>query len=148
MLENIPKIGFGTYKLQKGEEAYNAIRFAIENGYRHFDTASLYKTENDIGKAILDSTIDRNNFWITTKIHGSDISSNKVSKSIIKSMKNLDTKYLDLALLHFPLNDMEKNLNAWYVLEDYYRQGYLKNIGVSNYNIVHLETLLDNCSFL
>jgi diketogulonate reductase-like aldo/keto reductase len=74
MVELMPSVGFGTYKLIKGDEAFSSIRCALDNGYRHFDTASLYKTEEDIGKALLEARVPRDNIWITSKVHGSYIS--------------------------------------------------------------------------
>lgn len=140
--------GFGTYKLEKGEQAINSVSCAMESGYNHLDTASLYGTEKSIAGAFQKTRVPREKIWITSKVHGSDIKKgvHKVEKSIQKSLKNLNTDYLDLILLHFPLSDTEANLNAWYTLENYHRQGYVRHIGLSNYREDNLNLILENGS--
>lgn len=143
--QSIPKLGFGTYRL-KGDTVYNSTLQALKQGYTHIDTANLYRNETEIGKAIKDSRVCRNKLWLTTKIQVKDIRKGKeaILSSIMNSLKELDTEYLDLVLFHGP---DEKIVESWKFLEEIFVE--LKNkirfIGVSNYDISHLELLLGSC---
>ncbi len=145
-MDTIPIIGFGTYCL-KGEIGYNSTLFALKNGYTHIDTASLYDNELEIGKAIIDSNIKRENIWITTKINMKDIKKGKETmyNSILNSLAKLNTEYIDLVLLHGPVDKCL--IESWTILEDIMLE--LKNkirfIGVSNYDVRHLNLILSNC---
>lgn len=149
-MESIPKCGFGTYPL-KGQEAINCALIALREGYDHVDTATLYRNEFEIGKAIKLSGISRDKLWVTTKIQPRDIGKGKRSiwKSILNSLKQLDTDYIDLVLLHAPVND--KLIESWSVLEEIIMGNVveLKNkvrfIGISNYDICHMDVILKNC---
>jgi diketogulonate reductase-like aldo/keto reductase len=151
IVEEIPKIGLGTYCL-KGIDAYNMTLAALNHNYRHIDTAKLYRNEKEIGRAIKDSGIPRREIFITTKIWIDDIEKgrSKIIQSVMKSLKNLDTDYIDLVLLHAPPHD-DKIAETWKVLEDIYNKSVVglenkvKHIGVSNYDVHHLQILLDNC---
>ena len=139
----IPKIGLGTYRL-KGKTVYESVLTALRVGYRHIDTASLYGNEKEIGEAIVNSGIKREDIWITTKIKVKDIENGKekMKDSVLNSLKNLQTEYIDLVLLHGPTD----TLKDWQYLEEiYFETGKIKNIGVSNYDVRHLENLLGNC---
>jgi len=142
MLE-IPKIGFGTYRL-KGENAYKNTLNALKNGYRHIDTANLYGNEEEIGKAIKDSEIKREDIWITTKIQTKDILKGKefMLNSVKNSLLKFDTNYIDLVLLHGPTDNF---IEAWEIMEEFVMEEKVKRIGVSNYDISHLEIVLENC---
>lgn len=147
MQQQIPQLGFGTYRL-KGEIAYDSTLTALKLGYRHIDTANLYKNEYQVGKAIKDGS-RREDIWITTKVQVKDI--NKGKDAIINSIKNsleqLNTDYLDLVLFHGPTDDKIKE--NWLLFEEIYQnfRGNIRYIGVSNYNIDHLEQLKD-CNIL
>ena len=149
-MEYIPKIGFGTYKLQ-GETVISSVIHALNNGYRHIDTAHLYNNETEIGEAIKKCNIKRNELWITTKISIREILKGEefIYNSILSSLKRLDTEYLDLILLHGPVNG--KLTESWIILEEIILGNIpsLKNkvryIGVSNYDIDHLNNILPIC---
>ena len=146
----IPLIGLGTYQL-KGQVAYKIVLEALRNGYRLIDTAKLYKNETEIGQAIKDSGIDRKEIFIITKIWIDDIKegSEKIINSILNSLIKLDTTYIDLILLHAPIE--EKLLESWSTLEEINLgnveslRDKIKYIGVSNYNVDHLSTILNKC---
>jgi diketogulonate reductase-like aldo/keto reductase len=138
---DIPYIGFGTYQLKKQDNIYNLVLNALLLGYRHIDTASIYKNESEIGKAIRDSSIPRNEIFVTTKVSMKDIRKNKIQESITKSLHKLNIGYIDLILLHGYVND-----TSWNILEQIYGETELiKYIGISNYNIDQLNILLNDC---
>ena len=148
-METIPRLGFGTYRL-RNDIAYNSTLAALTLGYNHIDTANLYKNEEEIGKAIKTSGIERNKLWITTKIQIKDIKKGKdaMYKSIQNSLIQLGTDYLDLVLLHGPVE--EYLLESWKYLEEIILGNVvelkktIRYIGVSNYNIYHLDIILKN----
>lgn len=135
---DIPKIGFGTYKLKDENETIDTIKYALKVGYRFIDTASFYGNEEWIGKAIKESKIKRENIFLATKVwndcHGYD----KAIDSFEKSMKKLDIDYLDLLLIHWPT---KLNKETWRAFESLYELGKVRAIGVCNFKIGHLEEL-------
>ena len=147
----IPFIGIGTFRL-KGDVVYDITLSALKNGYNHIDTAKLYGNEREIGRAIKNSTIDRSKIFITTKIWIDDIlkGNQRIIKSICNSLQKLDVDYIDLVLLHAPIQ--EKLIESWKTLENIYLgqilelKNKVRYIGVSNYNICHLNTILQQCS--
>ena len=137
---DIPSIGLGTYRLNG--DTYNSVCYALKIGYTHIDTAPLYKNEFIIGKAIKESGVDRRKIFVTTKISRKELKSNDIKKSIENSLKVLQLDYIDLLLLHEPIDF----INNWKLLSDYYNtngRGIIKNIGVSNFNTDHLNILLN-----
>jgi diketogulonate reductase-like aldo/keto reductase len=150
MMQYIPKRGFGTYRL-KGDIARTSTLLALQEGYDHIDTANLYRNEDEVGKAIKESGKPRNKLWITTKIQVKDMRKGKdaIYNSILNSLNQLGTEYIDLVLFHGPIED--NIIESWKILEEIILGNVdnLKNrvrfIGVSNYEIVHLENLLQNC---
>ena len=148
---HIPKIGFGTWKLADGDEAYKSISYALEIGYRHVDTAQYYGNEVSVGRAIADSPIKREELFITTKIWNDKHSYDEAKQSVEESLAKLKLNYLDLLLIHWPNpkalreNDAWKTRNAdvWRAMEDLYQTGKVRAIGVSNFMIHHLEPLLE-----
>ena len=147
---DIPKIGLGTYLLK--ENTSDAVKKALSLGYRHIDTAFIYKNEELVGQAILESNIPRKELWITTKIWYQDLvkGRNGVIKSIKRSLTRLGVDYIDLVLIHGPTKDASNILETWKALEDTClgKIQELKNtvryIGVSNYKIHHLELILSS----
>ncbi len=138
----IPKIGFGTYRL-KGKTVYESVLAALRIGYRHIDTANLYGNEKEIGDAILTSKVKREEIWITTKIKVKDIEKGKdtMRNSVVESLSHLKTEYIDLVLLHGPADEMK----SWKHLEEiYFETRKIRYIGVSNYDIPHLQEI-KNC---
>ena len=134
----IPQLGFGTWTLTDKPEQY--VREAIEVGFRLIDTAQGYQNEAGVGKGIKDSGIARKDIFLTTKI-GPDVMRNRtVKQSIDISMEKLQTDYLDLMLIHWPVK--EHIQETWGIMEDYVNKGLIKSIGLSNFNPHHIDDLL------
>jgi len=136
---NIPQFGLGVYLAKKGRECRKAVTWALEAGYRHIDTASSYGNEKEVGKAIRDSEIRREEVFVTTKLWNADQGYENTLKAFDKSLKTLKVDYVDLYLIHWPVT--EKRKESWKALEKIYESGYCRSIGVSNYMINHLEEL-------
>jgi len=139
----IPMIGLGMYLISKEETVRKAISCALEYGYRHFDTAAFYANEKDIGRAIRDSDIPREEIFVTTKLWNDDQGFNSTLRALDISLKNLNIEYIDLYLIHWPVQDLR--LESWQVMENALSEGKVRAIGVSNYLTRHLEELLDHC---
>ncbi len=135
----MPYFGLGVFKTQDGEEVENAVKWALEAGYRHIDTAAIYNNEQGVGNAIKSSVIPRNELFITTKIWNDDQRNETVMEGFEQSLKLLQTDYVDLYLIHWPVQ--EKYSKTWKVIEEIYRSGRAKAIGVSNFLHHHLEEL-------
>lgn len=135
---SMPLLGLGVYDMH-AEEAINATRFALETGYRLIDTAAMYENEKEIGIAVNESQIPRNEIFITTKVHNEQQGFDKTLKSFDQSLKKLNIDYLDLYLVHWPLKATRKD--TWLALEKLYSEGRIRAIGVANYLIPFLEEL-------
>lgn len=148
--EFIPEIGYGTY-LEKGEDCYNGVLEALKEGYRHIDTAAFYGNEEEVGKAIRDSNVPREEIFITTKVWNTDRGYEKAKKSLEESLERLGLDYVDLLLIHWPANEKqfpgksnEMNLDTWKAFIELYKEGKAKSIGVSNFYLHHLKNLINN----
>lgn len=142
----IPKIGLGTWQ-SSPEDAYHATKFALENGYRHVDTAAAYKNEAAVGKALRDSGVPREEIFVTTKIPAELKSFQEAVDSIKRSMAELDTEYIDLVLIHAPrpwkiMRDnpeqkkyFEENIDVWKALEEAYQSGLIKSIEIGRAHV-------------
>lgn len=133
----IPVVAMGSWD-SRGDEGYQACLDALEAGYRHLDTASYYENEAQVGAAVRDSGIPREEIFVTSKIWYTDMVEGKQEAAFEKTLKELGLEYLDLYLLHWPINDVA---GSWKILEKYYDQGLIKNISVSNFNENHLKRL-------
>ena len=148
---SIPVLGFGTWKAEIGEVAYQAVLEALKAGYRHIDTAAIYKNEESVGRAIRDSGIPRQEIFVTTKLWNTIHSYDETRHAFEESMEKLGLDYLDLYLIHWPNpkplreNDEWKTRNAevWRAMEDLYKEGKIRAIGVSNFLPHHLDALLE-----
>lgn len=127
----MPILGFGTFKITDGSICEKSVIDAIDAGYRLIDTAQCYGNEEYIGNAIEKSSVPRNELFITTKAWFKSYESGICRRGIIESMKKLKTDYLDLVLLHWPFGNVYA---AWRDLEDLYKEGIIRAIGVSNFN--------------
>ena len=125
----IPAIGFGVFMIENNGPTYDAVKLALKAGYRHIDTAAAYFNESDVGKAVKDSGIARDEIFITSKLWLQDYGYDAATKGIDTSLKNLGMDYMDLYLLHQPYGDV---VGAWKALEDAKKAGKIKSIGVSN----------------
>jgi diketogulonate reductase-like aldo/keto reductase len=138
---SIPQIGLGLWQNKDPKEFETAFSAATHNGYRHFDSAQAYGNERFLGQAWTKSGLKRKELFITTKIEVSHFGYHKAKSSFEDSLKNLQTDYVDLLLLHFPVTLLRKK--AWQALEEIQAAGGAKSIGVSNYTIRHLEEMKD-----
>lgn len=125
----IPAVGFGVFMIENDGPTYEAVREALDVGYRHIDTAAAYFNESDVGKAIKDSGIPREDIFVTSKLWLQDYGFEEAKHGIERSLKNLELDYIDLYLLHQPYGDIE---GAWKALEEAKKEGKIKSIGISN----------------
>lgn len=125
----IPSVGFGVFMIPVGDETYNAVRTALSLGYRHIDTAAAYFNEADVGRAIRDSGILREEIFVTSKLWLQDYGYEPAKKGIETSLKNLGLGYIDLYLIHQPYGDVP---GAWKAMEEAKKEGKIRSIGVSN----------------
>ena len=139
----IPSVGLGTW-LSKEEDAYNAVKWALEAGYRHIDTAAIYGNETAVGRAIKDSKVPREEIFVTTKLWNSDQGYESTLKAFDSSLEKLGLEYVDLYLIHW-FKGYDKALKTWKAFEEIYKSSKAKAIGVSNYNVHHIMNIVDNC---
>ncbi len=139
----MPWLGFGVYLMEDGAEVERSINKALEVGYRSIDTASFYKNETGTGKAIKESGLPREDIFLTTKIWNEDLRKKRVKAAFEKSLELLDTEYVDLYLVHWPVKGCY--LQAWREIEEIYKSGRAKAIGVSNFTINQLKEVLEIC---
>jgi diketogulonate reductase-like aldo/keto reductase len=136
----IPQIGFGTWLIKDEEVCVQSVTTALEIGYRHIDTAQIYGNEQYVGQAIAESDIPRADLFITTKVWNENQFWDDVIPSLDESLERLQTDYVDLLLIHFPVTETRRP--AWRRMETILESGKAKAIGVSNYTIAHLEELI------
>lgn len=136
----MPWIGFGTFKIPAGEETYQAVRHALDAGYRSIDTATIYGNESSIGQAVKDSGIPREDLFITTKVWNDDVRSKNTMNAIDESLALLNMDYVDLYLVHWPVKRFY--VDAWLDMENILQSGKASAIGVSNFMIHHLEEVI------
>ncbi|MCP4976224.1 MAG: aldo/keto reductase [Maribacter sp.] len=136
----MPYFGLGVYLSEDGQEVINAVKWAIEAGYRHIDTASMYNNEEGVGEGLKQSGIDRNEVFVVSKVWNSDQGYQSTLKAFYDSLECLDLDYLDLYLIHWPVKGKYKE--TWRALEHLYREKKVRAIGVSNFMKHHLEDLL------
>jgi methylglyoxal/glyoxal reductase len=134
----IPMIGFGTFKIPN-DQAAEIVKNAIFAGYRHIDTAAIYRNEVGVGKGIKESHIAREEIFLTTKCWNDDQGYQKTLDAFEQSCQRLQTKYIDLYLIHWP---KPLNSETWKAFEELYQQGRIKAIGVSNFHQHHFEELM------
>lgn len=142
--KEIYQFGLGVWR--GGAETKNAVLSALKVGYRHIDTAAAYKNEEAVGEAIRESGIPREELFITTKLWNQDMRDHKVQEAFDLSLKKLGLDYVDLYLIHWPVKN--EYINSYKVMEDIYRSGKAKAIGVSNFKTHHLKDLLDNTEII
>lgn len=140
----MPWFGIGVFKVEEGPELINAVSKAIINGYRSIDTAAIYENEEGVGKGIAngikETGIAREELFVTSKVWNADLGYEETIKAYEKSLEKLGLDYLDLYLIHWPVEGKYKE--AWRALESLYKNGRVKSIGVSNFQIHHLEELM------
>lgn len=148
----IPKLGFGTWQIPNGDIAYQSVKLALKNGYRHIDTAAAYGNEESVGKAVKDSGIPRKDIFITTKLQSHIKDAKGARQGFLKTLKDLDMDYVDLYLIHAPWpwseigkNCDEGNVEVYKVMEEFYKAGKIRAIGVSNFSPKDIENILAHC---
>ncbi len=136
----MPLLGLGVYQSPAGRITQDAVKFALKTGYRHIDTARIYNNEADVGKAVRESGVPREEVFITTKLWNSDQGYESALQAFESSLRRLGLNYLDLYLIHFPVPGVRNE--SWKAMEALLKQGKCKAVGVSNFTIPHLEELL------
>ncbi|MBD1259975.1 aldo/keto reductase [Maribacter polysiphoniae] len=135
----MPYFGLGVYLSEDGQEVINAVRWAIEAGYRHIDTAAIYNNEKGVGEGIQQSGINREELFVVSKVWNADQGYESTLKAFNESLRRLQLDYLDLYLIHWPVEGKYKE--TWRALEHLYREKKIRAIGVSNFLKHHLEDL-------
>jgi len=144
----MPSLGIGTFEAQ-GKECEQAVEYALNNGYDHIDTAQGYANEKQVGKAWKASGRPRDEIFITTKINNSNQGYEKSRQTFYQSLKNLQTDYVDLLLIHWPnVSDFARTIKTWRTLIELEEQGLCRSIGVSNFDIPLTEQLLSEIDVL
>ena len=141
----MPLLGLGVWDAKSGKETYDAVIHALEKGYRHIDTAEMYGNEEDVGRAVIDSGIAREEIFITTKLWDSGLGYDHALNAFDVSLKNLNLEYIDLYLIHWPENGSRQEV--WKALERIKKEGRSLSIGVSNFAPKHLNEILINADF-
>jgi diketogulonate reductase-like aldo/keto reductase len=151
----IPKIGFGTWQIPNGDDAYNSVAVALASGYRHIDTALVYGNEKSVGEAIRDSGIAREEIFVTTKLPAEIKNYEDSLLAFDTTMDNLGLEYIDLYLVHAPWPWAERgadyrkeNGEVWKAMEEIYKTGRAKAIGVSNFVVSDLEALFETAEVM
>ncbi|MFF4322994.1 aldo/keto reductase [Streptomyces sp. NPDC001568] len=139
----IPQLGFGTFQIPP-EETRKTTKAALEAGYRHIDTAQMYGNEKEVGQAVRDSGLDRADVFVTSKLNNGAHAHDDALAAFDRSLRELGLDYLDLFLIHWPLPGTGDFTETWKALEEIYRSGRAKAIGVSNFQPHHLRRLLEN----
>ncbi|MCG7338945.1 aldo/keto reductase [Staphylococcus sp. ACRSN] len=136
---SMPQLGFGVYQIENSDEAVNSVKAALANGYRHIDTAAAYMNEREVGQAIKASGVPREEIFVTTKLWVQDVGYENTKKAFEKSLQRLDLDYIDLYLIHQPYGDVH---GSWKAMEELYKDGKIKAIGVSNFSEDRLMDLI------
>ncbi|MEO0560997.1 MAG: aldo/keto reductase [Chloroflexota bacterium] len=135
----MPQFGLGVYLSKVGSETENAVRYALEAGYRHIDTAAFYQNETEVGMVVRSGIVPREEVFVTSKLWTNDNSYDGAKRAFENTMDALGFDYLDLYLIHWPVNDWQ---GAWRALEEMYHAGRVRAIGVSNFMEHHLAELM------
>jgi diketogulonate reductase-like aldo/keto reductase len=138
----IPRLGLGVYQSQPGDPTQNAVRWALETGYRHIDTASAYENERDVGRALRQSGLPRQEVFVTTKLRNRDHGYDSTLRACDESLQRLGVERIDLYLIHWPVEHLRQE--SWRALQRLSQLGMCRAIGVSNYTVHHLHELLDS----
>lgn len=141
----IPQVGLGVFQTPDGDTTVNAVQTALENGYRHIDTAMIYRNEASVGEGIRRAGLPRGDFFVTTKLWNDDIRAHRGKDAFQESLDRLGLDYVDLYLIHWPADGWQQ---AWNDLQEIYASGRAKAIGVSNFQEHHIDELLANSDVL
>lgn len=139
--QQIPRIGFGTWQME-GDEAYDGVRDALDLGYRHIDTAQAYENEEQVGRALANSSVERGDVFLTTKVWRTNLRGDDVRSSVEESLKKLQTDYVDLLLIHWPSDDVPVQETLG-VMSELKEEGKARLLGVSNFTPSLVEKALE-----
>lgn len=142
----IPRLGLGVWQVKDGAEAVDSVKWALQAGYRLIDTAAAYKNEVSVGEGIRASGVPREEVFITTKLWNADQGYESTLKAFDESLNKLGLDYIDLYLIHWPVEGKYKD--SWRAMEEIYKSGRAKAIGVSNFHEHHIETLLKDANIV
>ena len=145
--DHIPQLGLGVFKVDD-DVCEQIVLDALEVGYRHIDTAMIYRNEAAVGHAIAKSGIDRDELFVTTKLWNSDHGTTATPEALALSLELLGLEYVDLYLIHWPAPLRDEYVATWLALEELHHQGFAKAIGVSNFEPEHLERVLEEGSIV
>ena len=137
--QQMPQEGFGLYKVDGQDTMTAAIQHAFEDGYRLFDTAQLYGNEAEVGTALKQLALPRNEIFVTTKVAEENQGYDRAIASVKESLQKLQLDYVDLLLVHWPIE--RSFFETWRAFEDMKKEGLTKSIGVSNFEMIHLQYL-------
>ena len=137
----IPQVGYGVYKISD-DDAQELVDTALQAGYRHIDTATLYENERAVGRAVRESGLDRADVFVTTKVWNDDQGYDQTLRAFEASARRLDLGYVDLYLIHWPVPSKDLYVETWRALIHLQEQGAVRSIGVSNFNPTHLDRLI------
>src|SRR5215510_1666981 len=135
----IPRLGLGVYQSPVGETTFYAVRYALKIGYRHIDTAWLYGNEGDVGRAILESGLPREQVFVTSKVWNSDQGYDSTLSACQRTLRRLGLSYVDLYLIHWPVQGMGKE--TWTAMIKLLKDNKARAIGVSNYEIADIQEI-------
>ena len=135
----MPMLGFGVFKVEDGREGIDAVKVALEAGYRSIDTAAVYGNEKSVGSAMKQSGVPREDIFLTTKVWNEIQRTGDVEAAFAQSLKDLDTDYVDLYLIHWPVKG--RYVDTWLAMEKIYKSGRAKAIGISNFHEHHIEDI-------
>lgn len=138
----VPLLGLGVYQSSPGKVTRDAVKFALESGYRLVDTARIYGNEQDVGSALRESGVKRDEVFVTTKLWNSDHGHDSAIRACEESLRRLGLKHLDLYLIHWPVTGLRNE--SWKAMDTLLNDGKCRAIGVSNYTIQHLNELFSN----
>ncbi len=150
----LPTVGLGTYLSPDGNVVAESIRYAIECGYRHIDTAEFYNNEKGVGEGVATCGLKRNEIFLVSKVWNTNMSFDKALDSCMESLKKLGTDYLDMLLVHWPNPIAQREdyprplIETWRAFEKLQKDGRVRTIGVSNCQIKHLNSLFGDCNVL
>jgi diketogulonate reductase-like aldo/keto reductase len=142
----MPWFGLGVFLSNEGAEVENAVKVALQNGYRHIDTAAIYKNERGVGKAVKESGVPREEIFITSKVWNTDQGYKTTLAAYEASLEKLQMDYLDLYLIHWPKG--KRSVESWKALEELYVKGRVRAIGISNFLEHHLDEFLPECKIM
>ena len=135
----MPVLGLGVWQSENGKETIDAVHWALDAGYRHVDTARIYRNEEAVGKALRSGSVPRDQVWLTTKIWNDDIRQQRTAAALDESLERLQTDYADLVLLHWPVDG---SVEAWNALERAVEAGKVRAIGLSNFMEKDIESII------